>query len=245
MVWAGLVGAVLLYWILNNGIVAVVLSAVMAGQFPQRAVELICSETEMLLFALAGAACGFLFTSSGTWVGALSLIGVLAAVDVMVISRSRRSVSRRLRRAWAMASASVATIVAGVCTYVTAGVVDRPAAIPIGMTAALLFASASTLLLLRRQTGGWDRQLAFGVVLSEAPFMMLAASVGLVGAVAGLLPGVVTGVLALTAAWLLYRLARRAQTPLPATDDVEALAIIDLAFHDGSLDGVGAGSSER
>jgi hypothetical protein len=186
----------------------------------------------MLLFALAGAGCGFLFTSSGAWVGALGLVGVLAAVDVMVISRSHRVTSRRRHRAWAAASAVVAPVVAGGGTYALATFVDGSAALPLGMAAALLFAWVSTVALLRRHMSRWECQTALGVVISESPFMLLAALVGLVTAIAGWPAGVSAGVVAAVIAWSLQQRGRGDGALRPAFDDVEALALMELAFHD-------------
>ncbi len=107
------------FWLVNSTVLAVAVVLLRGEPFSRTWSVLIRSETEMLLFALGGAGCGYLMATVSPIVGLLGLVLLLIAVDVLVIRRPRVRIrvgqsARRVRSAIqiALGLAAVSTVVA-------------------------------------------------------------------------------------------------------------------------------------
>jgi hypothetical protein len=86
-------GAVCIYWLVDNGLVALVLSAVDRSSPKRHLKELTRSETQILPFAFSGFLLAFVVPSRfGGFVFATSLLGLVLVADAVVVqARGRRS----------------------------------------------------------------------------------------------------------------------------------------------------------
>lgn len=229
--WAGvLIGAVIVYWVLNNFIVGLAMSSANGDRSLTQITNLIRSDTQMIFFALLGGLCGLLVLEVGLWEGAAALVGVLVAVDMLVIARPR-PFTVRMQHPGLMARFTQAASIcgAGVTAYLAAG--------PLGPVAAWLAAMAFgagttfvvTALALRSRVGVWDAPLALGVAMAAAPLIVVAAVAGCVAGAVGPVPALVVGIVASASVLLGRAWQQRRSTPEPV-DDVAALAILELAL---------------
>ena len=224
------VPAVLLYWLVNSAVLAAAMTLLERGQFRATFANLIRSETQMIFFALLGGLCGLLVLEVGLWEGAAALVGVLVAVDVLVIGRPR-PFTVRMQHPGLMARFTQAASICG------AGVAAYLAADPLGPVAAWLAAIAfgagttfvATALALRPRVGAWDAPLALGVVMGDAPLIVVAAVAGCVAGAVGPVPALVVGIVASASVLLGWAWQQRRSAPEPV-DDVAALAILELAL---------------
>jgi hypothetical protein len=140
--------AVLVYWVANNFILAVVLGTLDHSPILPRALALVRSETEMLLFALAGAGCGYLMVAVDLAVGFVGLVVLLVAVDVIVIRHPRIPIQLGAR-ARGIGSRLGVTAVAAVLVTATVLVVLEP--LPPLSSLLLLLAAVATVGVLGRR----------------------------------------------------------------------------------------------
>jgi hypothetical protein len=225
----GLVLAVSTYWLVDNLLVAAALSSDRGGGFVDKAIDLVRSEPEMLLFGVAGGLVGLLFLEVGTWVGTAALVLVLVLVDVTVTSSANRASGARVqvmvsRLAIACSLAAGAALVASDLLSVGAVVVG------VLVGAGVLFCW-STVAIWRRLRS-WEFALAVGLVVPDLPIILLMSVGGFLAATAGALValavvtvGVTVGAIALSS-WPRRPAANDPDEDLLITAAVE-LALLD------------------
>jgi hypothetical protein len=217
--------AILAYWLVNNILIGVVLAVVSGDRLSAKVLDLIRSETEMLLFALAGALCGLLFFEVGTWAGAVALAMVLVAVDVMVISRPHPySVRMRHPGLPATVGRAVACAAGVSAAYAATRWITVFVGVPIGVTVTLALATVVALGLLRHRVHAWDVSLAAGVALADAPYALVAGCAGAVAAAVGMSMGAIVAAIGLVlATWMVSLRQRRAVDASAEADRVHAI----------------------
>lgn len=226
----GTLFAVFAYWFLNNLAIGTVLSTMTPGPAWRHIVELLRSETEMLGFALAGALCGLLFIEVGVWAGALSLVLVLGAVDVLVISRPGPSSERTDHRGLAAALARTVSLAAGAAvSFALAEALHPLVGLVAGIATAIVVMTALTTVMLQRRLGAWDLRLAGGVALADAPYAAVAAIAGVVTALTDPAIGVAVASVGLVGVGGLLALRRHRVIAEPEVDDTQLLAMLELA----------------
>jgi hypothetical protein len=224
--------AVGIYWLANNGLVGIAIGLA-NGNLADGVLQLIRSDTVMLAFGFGGALCGIVMNEVGLWTGMATLVALLVALDVFVISvPAGLSV---LRSAWAVVvarglSGGVAGTVGAVVTRgVSISVLGAIAGLAAGLAAGVIVVMlivALRLLALRR---GFDPALVGGVALVELAFPLIGAIAGVVTAVAGLAAGLVCASALVVAGSIGVALRRRrAQSkPAPIDDDTALIAVVE------------------
>jgi hypothetical protein len=223
----GLAIAAAVYWFINNLATGAALTIVTRDRVSPG--TLLRSETQMLVFAVAGALCGLLFLEVGLWAGAISLIVVLVAVDLLVISRPRPSSTRANHTGLATAAtrvaggglAALAAFVLGAALYPVVGAV-------LGAAAGIIGLAVASLIALRRRSGIWDVQLAIGLALADAPYVAVASVAGGVGAATTLGIGAVVAIAGALAVGVVLSRRRRSIEQARRLDDTEILAMLEL-----------------
>jgi hypothetical protein len=241
---AGAVFAVIVYWLLNNAIVGIALCAA-HGEPRQAVVHLIRSDTVMLVFAFGGGICGVVMAEVGVWAGLSTLVALLVALDVFVISvPAGLSV---LRRAWAIVLArGVSGGVAGtVGAVVTRGLAISALGAIAGLVAGMVAGAlvivlivGARLLVRHRHV---DLAVLGGLVTAESAFPVIGATCGVAVAVAGLSTGLVisSGVVVVGSLAVAWRRRSRNISP-PADDDVLMVAVFEAM-----LDGLPSQTRDR
>jgi len=237
---AQLVGAVLalcVYWIFNNAIVGFALGLV-HGQGPRCVSALIRSDTVMLVFGLAGVLCGVIMVEVGTWVGLATLIAVLVALDVFVISVPAGLVD--VRASWVMVTTrAVSGVAAGVVgALVTRGVsvsvigafVGLAAGVAVGIAVVAMIVALRLLL----NHGRADLPMIGGILVVESLVPIMGASSGMVASAAGLEAGLyfASAVVAIVSIVVAVRRGRAAVRPQIGDDDAVMVAVVE-AMVDG------------
>jgi hypothetical protein len=229
---AAAVLAVGLYWLANNALVGVAIG-LSHGSVADGVVQLIRSDSVMLAFGFGGALCGIVMTEVGLWTGMATLVAVLVALDVFVISvPAGLSV---FRSAWAVVlarglSGGVAGTVGAVVTRsISISVLGAIAGLAAGLAAGVIVVVlivALRLLVLRRS---FDPALVGGVALVELAFPVIGATAGVVTAVAGLEAGLITASALVIAGSICVAVRRRrAQSkPAPIDDDTALIAVVE------------------
>jgi hypothetical protein len=83
------VAAVLGFWIVNSLVLGIAVATIQGRSLWGVWRGLVLSETELLAFAYAGLLVGYVFRAAPMWAGALGLVGLLAALDLLVMRRPR------------------------------------------------------------------------------------------------------------------------------------------------------------
>ena len=227
-----LVPAIVVYWVVNSAILGAAMSAGGSRAFVSTFLELIKSETEMLVFAFAGGLCGLVMLEVSTWIGLVALVVVLIAADLLVISRPRPATVRMRHPGLGAAITQIGALsLAAGGSFVLAAPVGSFAAAAIGAIAASLLTFIVILVFYRRRMDAWHPRIAIGVVWADAPATAISAIVGSVAASASLVIGgaVAAGAGAATIAVAHWRRRRRAADD---EDDALALALVELALLD-------------
>jgi hypothetical protein len=226
---AGL-AATLAYWAVNCVMLAGATAVIGRAPFWPMTIELVRSETEMLGFALAGALCGLLFIEVGIWAGALALVLVLAAVDVLVISRPRPSSERTKHRGLAAVLArAAALLIGGGCAFAVADAAHPFAGLVAGIASAVLVMTVLTTAILHGSLGSWDARLAGGVAVADLPYAIVAVIAGVVAASIEPAIGVAVACVGLIGTGGLLAWRRHHVVAEPQIDDTELLAMLELA----------------
>jgi len=231
-----LVLAILAYWIVNSAVIAIAAGLLHHTPLLKSFVQLVRAETEMLVFALAGALCGLLVVDVSSWFGFAALVGVLVTVDLFVISRpgltGTTGWSAGLGRVvvWVVALGA-----AGIAALAAAEVVRPAISVLIGALVGLVTATVGMTLVVRRVLGRWDYHASFGAVAPDLQAMALVPLVGVAVAVLGVLWGmVVAGTIAASVVGI--QRWRRRSDDHPPLQDLELLAVVELAFEERRLD---------
>jgi hypothetical protein len=224
--------AVAIYWLANNAVVGVAIG-LSSRSVSSEVLQLIRSDTVMLAFGFGGALCGVVMTEVGLWAGMATLVALLVALDVFVISvPAGLSV---LRSAWAVVvarglSGGVAGTVGAVVTRsVAISVLGAIAGLAAGLAAGVLVVVLIVGLRLLSLRRGFDPALIGGVALVELAFPAIGAIAGVVTAVAGLAAGLVCASALVVAGSIFVAVRRRrAQSqPAPIDDDTALIAVVE------------------
>ena len=223
---------VAVYWIVNSVILAIAMALLERGKVIAVAVSLVRSETEMLFFAVGGAACGLIYSELSAWSGVFLLIALLVAADRLVLSRAHAptqgvhalQIVIVTRFAVACSLAAGAALVASDFLSVGAVVVG------VLVGAGVLFCW-STVAIWRRLRS-WEFALGVGLVVPDLPIILLMSVGGFLAATAGALValavvtvGVTVGAIALSS-WPRRPAANDPDEDLLITAAVE-LALLD------------------
>jgi hypothetical protein len=238
MVCIGIVMAVATYWVANNALVGFALGLA-NGRVREHTAHLIRSDTVMLVFGLGGAVCGLVMTEVGTWTGIATLVALLVALDVFVISVPAGL--SHLRSAWAIV---VARGVAGGVAGAVGAVVTRAVAISVagalaglaaGLTAGIAVVVVIVGIRIATTHRGVDPALVAGLAVAELAFPAIGAVSGVVTAVAGLDVGLVCASVLVVAGSVVVAVRRRAaeRTHRPAPDDDTLMVAVMNALLDG------------
>jgi hypothetical protein len=234
-----IVGAVGIYWLLNNALVAVALSLARDQKAGGLIAGLIKSDIVMLVFAVGGALCGLVMTEVGTWTGIAALTASLVALDVFVISVPAGPAV--LRSAWKMLLGRViAGVVSGlvavaVTVSLSGAVGGAVAGLVGGIVLGTLVVAGVAVARLVGAHHAIDLSLLAGFALAELPLITIAAISGVVAALAGAAAGflVASALVILGSAGAAWR--RRHEGGVQVDDDV-LLAAVTEAILDGMPD---------
>ncbi len=222
------------YWICNSALLGLATASLNGRPFPKVAWELVRSETVMLAFGVGGAMCGFVMIEVSRWTGVAALIALLVALDVFVISVPAGPAN--LRSAWKMvvtriASAAVGGVVAAaIPRLVTSAVVGALLGGVLGLAAGLATVTVVALVRLRSSRTNLDRTVLIGFVVAEVAMPAIGTAGGVVGAIAGLGPGIATAAGLVIAASLVAWWRRRSIQEEPVDNDYLLAAVTEAMF---------------
>ena len=234
VVLIGIVVAVCIYWLLNNVLIGVAMSFVHRTSPRTLAWELVRSETAMLAFAFGGAICGLVMVEVSRWTGIAALVALLIALDVFVISVPAGPAT--LRSAWKMivsrvVGAAVGGVVgAAVPKVLASAFVGALVGGVLGLAAGLATVTLVALVRLRRSGAYLDRTVLVGFVLAEVALPAIGTAAGVVGALAGLGPGIATAAGLVIAASFVAGWRRRATNDDGVDDDLLLAAVTEAMF---------------
>ncbi len=189
-VWLSVLGATFLYWALNSLLLGLVFAALNRGSIRREVIELMRSDTLMLVFGLGGGLCGVAMVEDRLWVGVATLVALLVALDVFVISFPGGALDLRAR--WVMlATRGISGGVAGtvgalVTRAVSVSVLGAFAGIAAGVAAGVAVVAIIVLARLFVRYGSADAATVRGLLLVESVVPIVAASTAVVAVVAGL-----------------------------------------------------------
>jgi hypothetical protein len=224
-----LVPAVVAYWLVNTCVLAVAVSLLHGSNLRRCILHLVRSESFMLGFALLGGLCGLLFSRSDYWAGAASAIALLVVLDVLVISPRRWSAGWVGAQIYGRVSPPVgAMLLTAFCVEKVGRLAGSGAAVLLVLVGTLLVAAVRV----HRRIGVWDRHLALGVALADAPLMAAFVIAGVLAVTAGTWVAVAWLTLVLSVGIVLIR--RRRRTLAEAEEeDVRLAAAVECAVLDG------------
>ena len=220
------------YWILNSLLLSVATAALSGERMRSQLFELIRSDTVMLLFGLGGGICGVVMAEVGVWAGLATLVALLVALDVFVISVPAGLTV--LRSAWAIVLArGVSGGVAGtVGAVVTRGLAISALGAIAGLVAGMVAGAVvvvcivgARLLMRHRHV---DLALLAGLVTAESAFPVIGATCGVAVALAGMSAGLIvaSGVVVVGSLAVVWRRRSRSVGP-PVDDDVLMAAVVE------------------
>ena len=230
----GILIAVSAYWLLNNALVGVAMAWVQQRAPHLFVWELVRSETAMLVFAVGGAMCGLVMVEVSRWAGIAALVALLIALDVFVISVPAGPTT--LRSAWKMTVSRVAGAAVGgvvgsaIPKLVGSAVVGALLGGLIGLAAGLATVTLVALFRLRMSRTRIDGPVLIGFVVAEVALPAIGTVSGVVGAFAGLGPGIATAAGLVIAASIVTVLRRRAADVEPIDDDFLLAAVTEAMF---------------
>jgi hypothetical protein len=225
------------YWVINSLLLSIATAALSGERVRSQFVELIRSDTVMLVFAFGGGICGVVMAEVGVWAGLSTLVALLVALDVFVISVPAGLTM--LRSAWAIVLArgvsggvagSVGAVVTrGLAISVLGAIAGLVAGIVAGAVVVMCIVGARLLVRHRHV----DLALLAGLVTAESAFPVIGATCGVAVAVAGLSTGLIvsSGVVVVGSLGVAWR--RRSRTVDPPVDDDVLMAAVVEAMLDG------------
>lgn len=234
---AGAALAVGSYWLLNNAVVGSAVGLVQGRGF-SCVWPLIRSDTVMLVFGLGGGLCGVVMVEVGTWVGLSTLVALLVALDVFVISVPGGLVD--LRAAWLMiATRSVSGGVAGtvgalVARGLSVSVLGAFAGLAAGIAAGVGTVALVVAVRLLLRYGRADVATIGGLLVVESVVPIMAASSAVVAVVAGLEAGLffASGLVVIVSATVGVRRRHAVARPQITDEDTLMVAVVE-AMMDG------------
>ena len=241
----GAIAAVATYWLANNAVVGLALG-IAYGRVRGSIAQLVRSDTVMLVFGFGGALCGVVMIEVGTWTGVATLVALLVALDVFVISVPAGLSS--LRSAWAVVlargiSGGVAGAVGAVVTRAVAiSVLGAMAGLAAGVLAGVGVVVLVIGLRLLAMRGRVDTALMGGLALVELTFPLIGALSGVVTAIAGLDAGLVCASSLVVVGSLVVAFRRRRSTPSRRPIDEDTLMV---AVAHALLEGLPSTTRER
>jgi hypothetical protein len=199
---------------------------------------LIRSDTVMLVFGLGGGLCGVVMVEVGTWVGLSTLVALLVALDVFVISVPGGLVD--LRAAWLMiATRSVSGGVAGtvgalVARGLSVSVLGAFAGLAAGIAAGVGTVALVVAVRLLLRYGRADVATIGGLLVVESVVPIMAASSAVVAVVAGLEAGLffASGLVVIVSATVGVRRRHAVARPQITDEDTLMVAVVE-AMMDG------------
>jgi hypothetical protein len=225
------------YWIINSLLLSIATAALSGERVGSQLAQLIRSDTVMLVFAFGGGICGVVMAEVGVWAGLSTLVALLVALDVFVISVPAGLTI--LRSAWAIVlargvSGSVAGTVGAVVTRglaisVLGAIAGLVAGIVAGAVVVVCIVGARLLVRHRHV----DLALLGGLVTAESAFPVIGAACGVAVAVAGLGTGLLVASALVIACSLGVAWRRRSQDGGPGVDDDVLMAAVVEAMLDG------------
>jgi hypothetical protein len=230
--------ATAVYWLINSLLLAVATSALSREPVLGDVAQLVRSDTVMLVFGLGGAICGVVMTEVGTWTGIATLVALLVALDVFVISVPAGLTV--VRSAWAvvlargMSGGVAGTVGAYVTLAVSISALGAIAGLAAGMAAGVVVVVlilGARLIVIRRRI---DPVLVGGLVVIEVAFPAIAATAGVVTSLAGLRAGlVVASALVVAGSVAVAVRRRRSKAEQPVIEDDTLMAAVVEAMLDG------------
>jgi hypothetical protein len=234
------------YWIVNSLLLSFATAAIGRGRVVDQFRYLVRSDTVMLVFGFGGALCGVVMIEVGTWTGVATLVALLVALDVFVISVPAGLSS--LRSAWAVVlargiSGGVAGAVGAVVTRAVAiSVLGAMAGLAAGVLAGVGVVVLVIGLRLLAMRGRVDTALMGGLALVELTFPLIGALSGVVTAIAGLDAGLVCASSLVVVGSLVVAFRRRRSTPSRRPIDEDTLMV---AVAHALLEGLPSTTRER
>ncbi len=228
------ISAAITYWVCNSTLLGLATASLDGRSFPRVAWELVRSETAMLAFAFGGAICGLVMVEVSRWTGIAALVALLIALDVFVISVPAGPAT--LRSAWKMivsrvVGAAVGGVVgAAVPKVLASAFVGALVGGVLGLAAGLATVTLVALVRLRRSGAYLDRTVLVGFVLAEVALPAIGTAAGVVGALAGLGPGIATAAGLVIAASFVAGWRRRATNDDGVDDDLLLAAVTEAMF---------------
>lgn len=225
------VPGVVAYWVVNTFVLAFAVSILRGSAFASNAKVLIGSETSMLGFALFGAVAGLMFLKYGYLIGTASITLLLASLDVLVIA-PRRWLSSRIGSGVTQRRSLFACLA---CVFVLAAFGAERMGLLLGAVAAVVGALAVTFLVallgVHRRVGMWERHLALGIAIVDAPLVVVFTVAGALAAAVSMWVGatIVATALALSVVITHRRQRRLARYD---EDDERLAAAVELAVMD-------------
>ncbi|MEX0666186.1 MAG: hypothetical protein WD598_15650 [Acidimicrobiia bacterium] len=209
---------------------AAALSLLRGAAFGDNVRLLIRSEVPMLGLAILGGLCGFVLLNHGFVVGSVSIVSLLVLVDVLMIaSRPRDTRLASFQRAIWHSILVFSSAALGVLIAARLGVVGAVCAV---LASVLLITFVVALVRVHRATGIWDRHLAFGMAVVDAPLPAVFALAGVLAEVAGIWVGAAGLGIALALTHVVSRRLRRHQIRVSA-DDHRIAAALERAVVEG------------
>jgi hypothetical protein len=214
------------YWLVNNAIVGTAIGLTYR-RWRSTVVQLIRSDTVMLVFGFGGALCGIVMVEIGVGVGFAALVALLVALDVFVISVPAGLVD--MRAAWAMVltrgvSGGVAGTVSAVVTRaVSVSVLGAFAGLAAGVFAGCAVVAVVVALRLYLKHGRADAATVGGIVLVETVVPIIAAISGVVAVLASVEAALVVGASLVVAASVVVAVRRHRAAKIPRVMDEDVL----------------------
>ncbi len=228
-----MIPVVAVYWLVNTCVLAVALKLLRGKGLTGSIWALLRSELSMFGFALLGGGIsGWLFLIHGYAVGGLSAVLLLVFLDLLVIVPRRRPFPA-INRAVAQIRARISPLLgATAISFVVTQRSNTTLAICLAIGGGLAVSFLVAFLGVRRRVGIWDRHLAFGVAIVDAPIVMVAAIGGSLAVWAGVWIALGFVSIAIAVGFIVTR--RRRRRLHEAADEDERLAVaVELAVLDG------------
>ncbi|MSO79987.1 MAG: hypothetical protein EXQ79_10365 [Acidimicrobiia bacterium] len=225
--------AVASYWLIDNLLIAAVLTCVDGEKFLERVVDLTRAESVIVLFGVAGGVGALAFREAGSALGLVTVAALLAVVDVKVLAVMALPALKR----GTGNSHAVTVGYAGQLVLVAAmGVLGATHGDLLGAGAAVVGALVVTFLVallgVHRRVGMWERHLALGVAIVDAPLVTVFAIAGALAVTVSIWCAIAVVSTALALSVLAAR-HRERKLARQAEDDERLAAAVELAVMDG------------